>query len=131
MDQLSHIRLTNPRLCSAKNIGKSLVFGPGALSSSKLFKKLSDQNKEADDVVPDSPEEESGTLKDSIDVFMSDSFVAKKTPASQVSQETFGENSDIFGDLTVDRAFTENTLKNAQKVNKNLEKSKLALFKIN
>jgi len=105
-----------PAMSSVKNIGKSLVFGPGALSSSKLFKKLSDQNKE---VVEDAErlEEESGSSNVSFDAFLSDSLAATKTSVRLI-QEASGDSTDIFGDLTVDRAFTENTLKNAQKVNK-------------
>ncbi len=81
------------------------------MSSSKLFKKISDQNKEQ--TIETVSYEEEINPKNSIDVFMNDSFVTKKAP---VIQEEFSENSDIFGDLTVDRAFTESTLKNAQKV---------------
>ena len=46
------------------------------------------------------------------------SFMTKKNSPVVVSTHAsvMGEDSDIFENITVDRAFTENTLKDAQKV---------------
>lgn len=114
---------SSSKVSSVKNIGKNLVFGAGALASSSLFKKLNDKKKaeESEDeeekevVVETTGSKSEVTTADSDPFagFISDSFVSKPV-TNEAVVDLIGD--DIFGDIKTDKAFSESTLKNAQKV---------------
>lgn len=113
---------SSSKVSSVKNIGKNLVFGPGALASSSLFKKLNEKKKaeesedEENEVVVEttgSKSEVTAVDSDPFAGFISDSFVSKPVTSEAVVDLI---SDDIFGDIKTDKAFSESTLKNAQKV---------------
>ena len=91
-----------PKATTIKNIGKNLLFSPNALAGSSLFQKITQENQETKDVETD---------KVPIDdkLIVSD-FTIKKTDTND------SLNEEPFGNLKVDNAFSEQSLKNAQKV---------------
>ena len=81
-----------------KNVGKNLLFSPNALAGSSLFQKITQENQETNNVE------------------INNEKLIVNEPATKQPDNSESLNEEPFGDLKVDNAFSEQSLKNAQKV---------------
>jgi hypothetical protein len=108
--------------------GKNMLFNPSALKNSNLFKKLAVHSKSSDE--EDNEKEEvveelfktkakspADQVTENIDTFFDSPLVmSKATVSDELKISQIANEDDLFSNIKVDKAFSDSTLKTAQKV---------------